>query len=79
MSRYTHSMKKILPASFAFVISLLTLFSYSFQHSTAMASDKAFVYVGTYTGEKSEGIYRFRLDLKTGETSRAERAHSHSA
>ncbi len=29
-------------------------------------SARAWVYVGTYTGAKSEGIYRFEMDLKTG-------------
>ena len=33
-----------------------------------------FVYVGTYTGEKSQGIYRTRLDLATGTLSAPELA-----
>ena len=33
-----------------------------------------FVYVGTYTGEKSQGIYRARLDLATGTLSAPELA-----
>src|SRR3989454_3572919 len=30
------------------------------------------VYVGTYTGEKSKGIYRFQLDLETGKATAPE-------
>jgi 6-phosphogluconolactonase len=40
----------------------------------AGASDAMFVYVGTYTGEKSQGIYRARLDLATGRLSAPELA-----
>lgn len=42
--------------------------------STAIAADEAaaptagncLVYVGTYTGEKSKGVYAYQLDLATG-------------
>ena len=37
--------------------------------SSAPQSGKIAVYVGTYTGPKSEGIYRFELDLATGAAS----------
>jgi len=33
--------------------------------------DKLWVYIGTYTQGKSEGIYRFELDLGTGKASKA--------
>ncbi|HKB38992.1 MAG TPA: lactonase family protein [Gemmataceae bacterium] len=33
----------------------------------AQKPDKLWVYVGTYTGGKSKGIYRFELDLASGE------------
>src|SRR5262245_44516832 len=36
---------------------------------SAPQSGKVAVYVGTYTGPKSEGIYRFELDLATGAAS----------
>src|SRR5438552_1241596 len=36
--------------------------------------DKLWVYVGTYTGGKSQGIYRFELDLATGKATAAELA-----
>lgn len=35
------------------------------------APDRWFVYVGTYTGRGSEGIYRLRFDASTGELERA--------
>jgi len=38
------------------------------------ATDAMFVYVGTYTSEKSQGIYRLRLDLSTGTLSAPELA-----
>ena len=33
----------------------------------AAKTNKLWVYVGTYTGKKSQGIYRFNLDLGTGQ------------
>jgi 6-phosphogluconolactonase len=36
--------------------------------------DKLWVYVGTYTGAKSQGIYRFELDLATGKATTVELA-----
>ncbi len=36
------------------------------QAAEAKALDEALVYVGTYTGGKSEGIYAYRLDLESG-------------
>ena len=46
-----------------------TLFSGALLAATALAKDpptKVTVYVGTYTGGESKGIYQFELDLKTG-------------
>lgn len=34
--------------------------------SAAIAKDELFVYVGTYTGAKSKGIYFWRMDAKSG-------------
>ncbi|HJX00876.1 MAG TPA: hypothetical protein VJ453_11975, partial [Terriglobales bacterium] len=37
--------------------------------SSVAASDRSFlVYVGTYTGEKSKGIYAYRFNATTGST-----------
>ncbi len=38
------------------------------------ASGKYWVYIGTYTGAKSKGIYRFQLDLATGQATEPELA-----
>ena len=35
-------------------------------------ADKAWVFIGTYTGPKSKGIYRCEIDLATGKLSAAE-------
>ena len=50
---------------FAVLIGAIFLFAKS-AASAAEASEKYLVYVGTYTGGKSKGIYRFYLDMKTG-------------
>src|SRR5947208_7014682 len=52
-------------------ISLLALLC-SFIASTADAADQYLVYIGTYTGAKSKGIYASRLNVKTGELSQPE-------
>jgi 6-phosphogluconolactonase len=36
------------------------------QESTAPSAERAWVFLGTYTSGKSEGIYRAQLDLKSG-------------
>ena len=51
-----------LPALLAFVVLAESL-------ALAAAKDELLVYIGTYTGEKSRGIYTARLDLTTGELS----------
>ncbi|MEX2114702.1 MAG: lactonase family protein [Pirellulales bacterium] len=38
-------------------------------HSSARAADECLVYIGTYSGEKSQGIYVAELDLATGKLS----------
>ena len=38
-------------------------------------ADKFWVYIGTYSGPKSKGIYRAELDLKDGKLSAARIAH----
>ena len=35
----------------------------------SMAAQEQFVYVGTYTGQKSKGIYTFRFDSASGKLS----------
>ncbi len=42
--------------------------------NTASAADTTFVYIGTYTGAKSEGIYVCRLEPKSGSSSAPELA-----
>jgi 6-phosphogluconolactonase len=42
--------------------------------SPARAGDKCLVYIGTYTGEKSKGIYVAELDLASGKLSQPELA-----
>jgi 6-phosphogluconolactonase len=47
--------------------SLLLLLGASMSTAEAPAkADKAWVFIGTYTGPKSKGIYRCEMDLKTG-------------
>jgi 6-phosphogluconolactonase len=56
-----------------FLILFSALFLISGGNAARSASRKSpseyLVYVGTYTGEKSKGIYSSRLDMKTGELS----------
>ena len=44
------------------------------QRPAASTKPSMFVYIGTYTGEKSQGIYRARLDLASGTVSEPELA-----
>ena len=44
------------------------------QPAATPAATRMFVYIGTYTGEKSQGIYRALLDLNTGALSQPELA-----
>jgi 6-phosphogluconolactonase len=50
------------------IVSLLALpiAAFSLLAARAAAADDCLVYIGTYTGKKAEGIYAYRLDLKTG-------------
>ena len=54
-------------------LTLLVLLPVLFRASTAPAGD-SLVYIGTYTGPKSQGIYTFRLNATTGEPTRPELA-----
>ena len=44
------------------------------QAADAAEPEKLWVFVGTYTGEKSKGIYRFEMDTTTGKLSNGELA-----
>jgi len=56
------------PKRFLFLGALLTAMTSLSSASPAQAESPSelLVYVGTYSGPKSEGIYAYRLDLKTG-------------
>jgi 6-phosphogluconolactonase len=62
----------ILPAAIAFLSTFAAL-NLGAAASAFAADDKGpiTVYIGTYTGGKSEGIYRLKLDRKTGELTKA--------
>jgi 6-phosphogluconolactonase len=57
------------PARFA-VAAILALITFS--TATSVGAEEYHVYFGTYTGTKSKGIYRARLDTKSGALSQAE-------
>lgn len=49
-----------------FITVLMALSTIAVSASSLAADDGVLMYVGTYTGEKSKGIYAFRFDSKTG-------------
>lgn len=61
--RFHFGMPKYLPSLIALNLSLATLNSLD---AVAADSGHTLVYVGTYTGGKSQGIYAFRFDAATG-------------
>ncbi len=66
--RFHRGMKIIrhLPVCLAAPIAALLLTSYARGAEKARAKGEFFVYVGTYTGQKSKGIYAYRFDAATG-------------
>jgi 6-phosphogluconolactonase len=57
------------------LVALGILSYFAMMHGTALASDAStWVYIGTYTGPKSQGIYAARLDSATGKLSDLELA-----
>src|ERR1035438_5872413 len=61
----TRSLAKMKPRSFFFFILLFALCSV-FGGAQVSPSDQYLVYVGTYTGHDSQGIYGYRFDASTG-------------
>src|ERR1051326_6066216 len=54
---------------------ILAIFNSALPSPECVAGENAMrVYIGTYTGKKSRGIYVSRLDMKTGELSAPELA-----
>ena len=58
----------------ALLLAICFLASGMVMNIPAHAADKCLVYIGTYTGEKSKGIYVAELDLATGKLSQPELA-----
>jgi 6-phosphogluconolactonase len=58
----------------AFSSLLLVGLSMSAAEAPAPKADKAWVFIGTYNGPKSKGIYRCEMDLKTGKLGEPELA-----
>jgi 6-phosphogluconolactonase len=62
-------------ARLVWLVALGILSYFAMMHGTALASDSSiWVYIGTYTGPKSQGIYAARLDSSTGKLSDLELA-----